>query len=217
MVGLPPGKYRFYWSQVWDPLRSGKEVAFIRSIWHKMVDVNEWRARIPPVSISKQCVFCLPNTSESVKHKLWDCIQASRQWRWATFIMHELCGVRMGNYDCFNWKQALFGERIPKRYDKIIKVWHLLRGIILWTIWIERNDKVFNQEQWHVSKVKQRIWDDLIIYAKAAWNQVLNHIKISSISVVALLQGFDKTWGAWSVLCRRRNLHIAWNWKRHSW
>ena len=58
-------------------------------IWHKAVVINEWRARIAPVSISKRCVFCLPNTSESVKHKFWDCIQARRAWRWATYIMHE--------------------------------------------------------------------------------------------------------------------------------
>ena len=28
--------YRFQWSQVYDPLRSGKEAAFIWSIWHKV-------------------------------------------------------------------------------------------------------------------------------------------------------------------------------------
>ena len=27
--GYLPGNYKFYWSQVWDPLRSGKEAAFI--------------------------------------------------------------------------------------------------------------------------------------------------------------------------------------------
>ena len=47
-------------------------------------------------SISKQCIVCLPNTSESVKHKFWYCIQARRAWRWATYIMQELCGVRSG-------------------------------------------------------------------------------------------------------------------------
>jgi hypothetical protein len=212
--GYLPSNYRFFWSQVWDPLRSGKEAAFMWSIWHKAVAVNEWRARIAPASISRQCVFCLPNTSESVKHKFWDCIQARRAWRWATFIMHELCGVRSGNYDTFNWKQALFGERIPKKYGKMIKVWHLLRGITLWTIWIERNDKVFNQEQWNEFKLKQRIWDELIIYAKAAWTRVLEQIKISSFSAEAMLNSFDRTWGARSVLCRRRNLLIEWNWKR---
>ena len=43
---------------------------------------------------------------------------------------------------------------------------------------------------------------------------VLEHIKINSFSAVAMLQGFDKMWGARIVLCRRRNLHIEWNWKR---
>ena len=68
--------------------------------------------------------------------------------------MHELCGVRSGNLDCFNWKQAIFGERIPRKYGPKVKIWHILRGIILWTIWIERNDKVFNHVEWYISKVK---------------------------------------------------------------
>ena len=104
------GNYTFYWLQVWDPLWSGKEVAFMWSIWHKAVVANEWRARIAPVSISKQCVFCLPNTSKLVKHKLWDCIQAGRAWRWATFIMHELCGVGAGNYNSFIESKPCLGK-----------------------------------------------------------------------------------------------------------
>ena len=179
------------------------------SIWHKAVAVNEWRAHIAPVSISKQCPFCLPNMSESIKHKFGDCIQAKRAWRWATYIMRKLCGVRSGNYDCFNWKQAILGERIPKRYGKKSKTWHLFRGITMWTIWIERNDKVFIHEHWHELKVKQCIWDELIIYAKAAWERVLAQIKISSFSTMAMLQGFDKTWGARHVPCRRNRFTLS--------
>jgi hypothetical protein len=108
--GYLPDNYRFLWSQVWDPLHSGKEAVFIWSIWHKAVAVNEWRARIAPASISKQCIFCLPNTSESVKHKFWDCIQAHRTWKWATYIMHELCGVRTGHLDSFNWSKQFLGK-----------------------------------------------------------------------------------------------------------
>ena len=85
--GYLPNNHRIYWSQVWDPMRAGKEAAFMWSIWHKAVAVNEWRARIAPASISKQCVFCMPNTSESIKHKFWDCIQARRAWRY-TYITH---------------------------------------------------------------------------------------------------------------------------------
>ena len=52
------------------------------------------------------------------------------------------------------------------------------------------------------------------MYAKAAWKRVLKHIKTSEFSAMALLEGFDKTWGARHVLCRRHNLHMEWNWKQ---
>ena len=77
----------------------GKEAMFMWSIWHKAVAIHEWRARIAPASISKQCPFCLPNISESIKHKFRDYIQVRRVWRWATFIIHDICGGSTGNYD----------------------------------------------------------------------------------------------------------------------
>ena len=137
----------------------------------------------------------VPNTSESVKHKFWDCTQARWSWRWATFIMHELCGVRIGKYDIFHWKQAFLGEESPKKLVKNINILHLLRGIIPpWTIWVEWNDKAFNHEQWHQSKMKHLIWDNLIMYAKVAWATVVEFVEVSVYSSKALLQGFDDTW-----------------------
>ena len=74
---------------------------------------------------------------------------------------------------------------------------------------------MFNQAQWHEAKLKQHIWDALIIYAKMTWKRVLEQIKISSFSKEAMLRCFDKTWGARGVLCRRHDLHLDWNWRRH--
>lgn len=87
------GNYKFYWSQVWDTLRVCKEATFMWSIWHKVVAVSEWKAHgFAPTSIFKQCPFCLPNTSESIKLKIWHCSQTRRARRSVTIIMHELCG-----------------------------------------------------------------------------------------------------------------------------
>ena len=130
--------------------------------------VNEWRPASPrPLSPSNVFLFgCffvffrggVPNTGELVKHKFWDCIQAIRSWRWATLIIYKLCGVRIGKYDILHWKQAFFGEEIPNKFVKRIKIWHLLRGIIPpWMIWVDLNDKVFKHEQWHASKMKHLI------------------------------------------------------------
>lgn len=35
-------------------------------------------------------------------------------------------------------------------------------------------------------------WDELIVYVRAAWEHVVKQIKITSLSVAAMLQGFDQ-------------------------
>ena len=129
--------------------------------------------------------------------------------------MHELCRVRSDHLDSFNWKQTIFGERISYKFRKLVKIWHLLQGITLWTIWVERNDKVFSQEQWQESKVKSRIWEELLMHAHTAWQRVLKLIKLSRFLARAILHGFDSTWGARQVLCQRHLLVIEWNWRRY--
>ena len=57
---------------------------------------------------------------------------------------------------------------------------------------IERHNKVFNYEQWHEPKVKLRIWDDLIIYAKSAWERVIKQVKNIIFSAAAMLLGLDQ-------------------------
>jgi hypothetical protein len=109
------------------------------------------------------------------------------------------------------WDRLQSGKEAAFMWSIWFKIWHLLKVVPLWTILIERNDKVFNHEQWHESKVKHRIWDELIIYAEAAWERVLKQIKINNLSLATMLQDFDETWGARNFLCRRNNLHIQWN------
>ena len=62
--------------------------------------------------------------------------------------------------------------------------------------------------------MKHLIWDGLIIYAKVAWARVARFVEISVYLTKALLKGFDKTWGARNVLCRRDIMNIMWNWKQ---
>ena len=33
--------YKLYWSHIWDHAHSSKEAAFVCSIWHKAVTINE--------------------------------------------------------------------------------------------------------------------------------------------------------------------------------
>ena len=129
------GNYKFYQSQVWDPACS-----------HKKPHSCGLFGTRPLRSMNEGNVLQRhPSLSNLLKFR--DCIQAWRTWWWATFIMHDLCRVWNKNYDSFHCKLVLFGKRIPKKFAKKMKIWHLLHSITLWIIWIERNDWVFNQDQ----------------------------------------------------------------------
>ncbi len=56
-------------------------------------------------------------------------------------------------------------------------IWSLLRGITLRTLWIERNDLVFNNKRWNVVKIHKIILDALLDYGRAAWNRCMKLIR----------------------------------------
>ena len=43
-----------------------------------------------------------------------------------------------------NWKQGIFGHRLPNRFKLISRVWLLIRGVVLWHIWEQRNEVAFD-------------------------------------------------------------------------
>ena len=71
------------------------------------------------------------------------------------------------------------------------------------------NNKVFNQEQWHVSKVKHLIWDNLVMDAKIVWARVVKFVKICAYLAKPLPKGSTKTWGARKVLYRWDKMRVT--------
>ncbi len=61
--------------------------------------------------------------------------------------------------------------KVQGECNRVENIWSLLRGITLWTLWIECNDLVFNNERWNVVKIHKVIWDALLDYGRVAWNR----------------------------------------------
>jgi hypothetical protein len=70
-------------------------------------------------------------------------------------------------------EQCLFGVKLKSRIKHLNPIWHLLQGIALWTIWVERNDLVFNQKQWSQHHVESFVWGHFLDYGGLAWKEVL--------------------------------------------
>jgi hypothetical protein len=83
------------------------------------------------------------------------------------FIMHEMCGVKTDNYDKFHWKQAMFAKGIIITFANNLKFGTSFVASLCGSFGSNVMTKSSTTKQWHESKVKHRIWDELIMYAKA--------------------------------------------------
>lgn len=104
--------------------------------------MNEWRIKNFLTTISSQCHFCLPGTCKIIKHKFND----ARNWNRTPFITMESSDARVSDEFHLEWKHNLSlmttsGSNLITWFE----IWYFLRGIIMWTIWIEHNDIMFNR------------------------------------------------------------------------
>lgn len=193
--GILPGGFRLRWASIWDRQRVRKEAGLLWRLWHRAVEVNEWRGVINE-NLVQDCVVCRTGARETALHCFWECEMAKKAWEWGLMIIQTLAdGSRQQRrWAPVNWKQSIFAHRVPRRFRVVGRVWSLIRTTILWTIWIQRNDLAHNGIQWHLAKVKQRIWRCLIDYGRAAWLVTKRKIDLGKKPKLALLREFKATW-----------------------
>ena len=96
-----------------------------------------------------------------------------------------------------NWKQSIFGHRLPSRFKRISRVWLFLRGVVLWHIWEQRNEAAFDGCHWHPAKLFHKMWLSMIDYGRLSWartqrraEKVANNQEKSK----KLLKDFQNSW-----------------------
>lgn len=57
----------------------------------------------------------------------------------------------------FTWIQYIFVHRLQYIYT-FNKIWTLIQGLLLWKVWLELNNKIFNNNKWPIDYVLNKIW-----------------------------------------------------------
>jgi hypothetical protein len=53
----------------------------------------------------------------------------------------------------------------------------LLRGIVIWMLWIERNEAVYDGVFWSPEDLRSKIWLGAIDYGRIAWQKLVGRCK----------------------------------------
>jgi hypothetical protein len=176
--------HKLRWNTVWSKARVNKETGLLWLIWHRAPAVNKWRSRIN-IELDTTCPVCGSGATESVLHRFWECSSARLAWSWGTHILNCLVAKRgtRGSWRPLNWKQGIFSDRIPRKFKQVQNIWMAVQGTMVWLLWMERNDSIFNDIKWPPAKLIQTIWLGLIDYGRLAWEAAKDKAKGKFINV----------------------------------
>ena len=113
-----------------------------------------------------------------------------------------------------NWKQGIFGHRLPNRFKLVSRVWLLIRGVILWHIWEQHNEAVFDGRHWHPAKLYHKLWLSMIDYSRLSWSRVQGKLEKATNNQEKkrkLVNNFQNSWYRKSLFALWITDHPQWN------
>ena len=126
---------------------------------------------------------------------MWDPIQANALGGGPLSSITNLAGSKPAITTTSTRNTLLFEESIRNKFVKWIKIWHLIWGITLWKIWIERNDRVVNQRSiaWVQDEITQVEWMHCVCHDRVG--EGLKYFRTSPFSTEVLLERFRQSMG----------------------
>ncbi|KAL3682636.1 hypothetical protein R1sor_000658 [Riccia sorocarpa] len=170
------------WSKVWDKKKPIKVSTLQWYILFQAVPTNSWR--FPQASRQDEvtwCICCQSRATEDTEHLFWRCSWAAELWTWAISILHIAfpCSRRWSP----KFTHAILGIDPPDYCKTATKWWEQWRSIILWIIWILRNDMAFRNLPPSLSKAKALAWFNLLGRTRKDWEAHCIHASAQDLTL----------------------------------
>ncbi|OVA20230.1 Reverse transcriptase zinc-binding domain [Macleaya cordata] len=155
--------------QVWDPIAPTKITFFAWQLHHNAIMTQDNMAKRGHVVVNR-CVMCRMN-AESVNHLMIHCPIASEVWN----IFFDGFGVRWAMHKDVS---QLFQERLNKSFSKEGNhLWRLLPYAVTWTLWNERNQRIFEDSERNIHQLILDIKASLFFWSTSSKNMNGKHFQ----------------------------------------
>lgn len=142
-------------------------------VWHKMIAVNLWRGHISD-TIDITCPVCDTGDEESALRSFG----AASKFKRLGDLLRNLPIVWQDDRTMVkpNGNSLTSSKRFLPR--EFLEDSDRRAGSTLWTLWIARNDSIFNNCRWSSDKVRGNIWCGVQDYCRSAWLKTKARIKV---------------------------------------
>ena len=182
------------------------------SVWHQAVATNTWRKRFSGGNM--RCVCCNSNSDDTYTHRFYECRQARLAWSFGFSVINRLQRAPRSYlpFSALSFEQCIFAKDVRFRLNSVKKIWFYLREIVLWSIWLARNDVTFNKVFWSEPRFQQHIWEQLLDYSRLECSKTLKKYNTALPEQRAnILRSFDSVWTRRNVMCSRTDLKVRWH------
>jgi hypothetical protein len=128
----------FHKARVVNAWRARRNDGFLWAPFHKAIVVNAWRTRAYK-AVDATCLVCDLEALETFMCRFYECLKAQLTQLW--YLAHI-----QGNMKRLDILQCIFKskkkkKKLPKAYKIFTPIWTLLTGAMVWSIWIEQNQR----------------------------------------------------------------------------
>ena len=135
------------WGIIWTIKCPPKVQVFLWKLQWGIVPTNLFISKRLRSHVS-HCSWCNSNP-ESINHLFWNCPLAQSMWK---VISHWWCLDRnFINRQFFSLESTL----LLKHAQKTSSIWRLVVAAVLWTIWLARNELIFNNSRPSMNSLRQ--------------------------------------------------------------
>lgn len=155
------GRVTFLSTPIWKSLAPSRCCFFL---W--LVAINRcWtadRLRSRGLPHPDRCVLC-DQYEESIDHILVACPESRQLWWWTLQAIRSPNCLPVNEPSFHNWlceSRMKIGERHRRGFDTVVT-------LMAWTIWKERNNRIFNQQQKSWTEVVKAMAEEAMLWKSA--------------------------------------------------
>lgn len=176
------------WTNTWLSYRGASENTFLWQPIYRIIATQHWRApSIPTSDPSTWCTRCNSGVQEDIKHCIWTCPILQHCWRWGENILQATAGNAAPRVH-LRPENVFIAIPIPSGWQVPEKLWHLLKAILCWQIWKNRNEHYMAGKPACARKVIQKSWHRLGTYIRAEWRALTRQVRLGKITLTEARQ-----------------------------